>query len=199
MIRLYGSFTSPFVRRVRYVAQILGLTYQQIDTMTEKGQAELRSKTPLWKVPFVEVDGIQLWDSHAIIDYLIEKNGTGDLRIPSDSEKWRESNILHAIDTAVESSINVFYLSKDGITASQSSYIKKQQDRVHSILEWVKTNLRGNHFTSDKRMGLTELALFTSLDWMQFRNTYPVATDPVWSEFLEFHSQDENLRNTKPS
>jgi glutathione S-transferase len=196
MIRLYGSFTSPFVRRVRYIAQVLELTYQQIDTMTDRGQEELRKKTPIWKVPLVEIDGLKIWDSHSIIEYFFEKNGTGEIRVPNQEEKWRESNLVHAIDAAVESAINVFYLGKDGIQPNSSPYLKKQQDRVHSILEWVKTEMQDFYFTEDKRIGLSELALYTSLDWMRFRNAYPVEGDSMWMKFLQHHAEDENLRNT---
>ncbi|MCC5815952.1 MAG: glutathione S-transferase family protein [Leptospira sp.] len=197
-MRLYGSFTSPFVRRIRFVAQKLELTYEQIDTMTERGQEELRKRTPIWKVPYVEMDDLKIWDSHAIIDCIFGKYGTGSIRIPVGEERWRESNLIHAIDAAVESAINVFYLGKDGILPSQSAYLKKQTDRVDSILKWVRAELRENFFTGDKRIGLSELALYTSLDWMRFRDAYPVNEDPVFKDFLDFHASNEDFRNTEP-
>jgi glutathione S-transferase len=198
MIRLYGSFTSPFVRRIRFIAQALELTYEQIDTMTERGQEELRKRTPIWKVPYVEIDDVKIWDSHAILDYMFGRYGTGSIRIPEGEEKWRESNLVHAIDAAVESAINVFYLGKDGILPSQSAYLKKQTDRVDSILKWVRAELRDNFFTGVKSIGLSELALYTSLDWMRFRDTYPVNEDPIFREFLKFHGTNEDFRNTEP-
>lgn len=199
MIRLYGSFTSPFVRRVQYVAQVLELTYHQVDTMVEKGQEELRKKSPIWKVPLVEIDGVKLWDSRTIIEYLFEKYGTDSFRMPQGEGKWRESNLIQAIDAALESAINVFYLAKDGIHPSDSAYLKKQQDRIHSILQWIKTELNENYFTSEKKFGLSELVLYTTLDWLQFRNAYPVSEDPFWTGFLEQHGKDdENLKNTAP-
>lgn len=199
MIRLYGSFTSPFVRRVAYVIQILELTYHQVDTMAERGQEELRKKSPIWKVPLVEIDGVRLWDSRTIIEYLFEKNGAGSFRLPKGEGKWREANLIQAVDAALESAINVFYLAKDGIQPSDSTYLKKQQDRVHSILEWIKTELNENYFTSEKKLGLSELVLYTTLDWLRFRNAYPVSEDSFWTGYLEQHGKDdENLKNTAP-
>lgn len=199
MIRLYGSFTSPFVRKIRYVAQVLELTYEQIDTMTERGQEELRKRTPVWKVPYVEMDDVKIWDSHAILDYIFGKYGTGDIRIPTGEEKWRESNLIHAIDACLESAVNVFYLGRDGIGTNQSAYLQKQSDRVESILKWALAELRDNFFTDDKRIGLSELSLYTTLDWMRFRNLYPVDKDPKLKSFMDYHSKDENLRNTEPA
>ncbi|MCC5814166.1 MAG: glutathione S-transferase family protein, partial [Leptospira sp.] len=58
--------------------------------------------------------------------------------------------------------------------------------------------LRDNFFTSDKSIGLSELALYTSLDWMRFRDAYPVNEDPIFREFLKFHGTNEDFRNTEP-
>lgn len=198
MIRLYGSFTSPFVRRIRFIAQELGITYEQIDTMTERGQEELRKRTPIWKVPYVEMDDVKIWDSHAILEYMFDKYGTGGIRIPQGSEKWRESNLIHAIDACVESSINVFYLQRDGLELEQAPYLQKQTHRVESILKWVRAELRDNYFTDVQEIGLSELALYTSLDWMRFRKTYPVENDSIFSSFLQYHGNNENFRNTEP-
>lgn len=198
-MKLYGSLTSPFVRRVRFIATELKLNFTLVDTLTEAGQAEMRTKNPLWKVPYLEFDdGMKLWDSHVIISYMFENFGTGSLRIPSGKEKWRESNIIHAIDTAVESAINVFYLKNDGLKADDIPYLVKQSNRVTSILNWIQTELNGIYFSKEEKLGLSELNLLTILDWLRFRNAYPVMDNPLWVEILNKHYGNENLVFTRP-
>jgi len=83
-MRLYGTTTSPFVRRVRVVALELGVPVELVSTATPQGDAELRRYTPLWKIPtavFTEAPGERvIWDSHAIIASLIQRHGYGPLR-----------------------------------------------------------------------------------------------------------------------
>lgn len=198
-MKLFGSTTSPFVRRVRYVALELKIDYEWIDTFTEEGQAELRKRSPLWKVPFAEFGEIKIWDSHTIIDYLISNNDLGKKRFPKNPNPWQEENLIHAIDTAIESAINVFYLKKDGVEVEKVPYLIKQSDRVDSILKWVQSELIDNYFFTNKNLSLTELALVSGLDWMVFRNAYPVFDFPIWKEFLNHHNKDKNLFSTRPS
>ena len=198
-MKLYGSLTSPFVRRVRFVAAELKIDYTLVDTLLESGQVEMRTKNPLWKVPYVEFDnGIKLWDSHVIISYLFENYGHGNIRISNDKEKWRELNIIHAIDTAVESAINVFYLKNDGLNPDQVPYLTKQLQRITSIFKWIESEISGKYFTAEQKMGLSELNLLTILDWLRFRNAYPVMDNKLWAEILEEQYNNDTLKLTRP-
>ncbi|WCL47649.1 glutathione S-transferase family protein [Leptospira sp. GIMC2001] len=196
-MKIYGSYTSPFVRRIRYLCLELNIPFELIDTMIESGQTELRTKSPIWKVPCIEVDGIIIWDSHVIMEYLFEKNGAGNFRIPNQEEKWMEYNRVNAIDGGLESAINVFYLNRDGVKTDTSAYMQKQLGRLVSALEWIKPQLVDNYFTKNQKLGLSELALYTALDWMRFRKMYAVDEDKILSEFLKFHSNNPYLVKTE--
>ena len=67
-MKLYGTTTSPFVRRVRIVAAELDVAYDLINTAHDDGQAQLRAVSPIWKVPVAELDGQTLFDSQIIIN-----------------------------------------------------------------------------------------------------------------------------------
>jgi len=195
-MKLYGTRTSPFVRRVRVVALELGLPIELVDASTDAGQAALRAVSPIWKMPVVEIDGELIWDSHAIIDYLMERHGHGPLRPVT--APWRESNLQHAIDGALDAAINVFYLTRDRVDVSQIPYMVKQQQRVAHAMTWLAGELRAHHFTDDPRLGLTELALVTALDWMRLRAAYPVADSPALTAFLAHHAPRPSLTATLP-
>lgn len=198
-MQLYGSVTSPFVRRVRFLCHELGQDFVLIDSLTEEGQAAMREKNPIWKVPCVEIDGLVLWDSHTIIDYLTEKYQGHPklLRRPQGTEYWRERNLVTAADGCVESAINVFYLKKDGVQVTEVAYLKKQVARVESILTWLKSQLVGNYFTSEPRIGMSELTFYCVLDWLRFRAMYPVNDDAILRKYLEFHRQHPAFQATQ--
>ncbi len=189
-MKLYGSITSPFVRRVRYLCHELGQSFELVDSLTEAGQSAMREKNPIWKVPCAEIDGLVIWDSHTIIEYLAEKfaDSPNNLRKPTGVEKWRERNLVSAADGCVESAINVFYLRKDGVAVENVAYLVKQRARVESILTWLKSQLQGNFFTPEAKVGLSELTLYCILDWLRFREMYPVNDDAVLKAYMEFNS-----------
>ncbi|HTL38522.1 MAG TPA: glutathione S-transferase N-terminal domain-containing protein [Kofleriaceae bacterium] len=66
-MKLYGTTTSPFVRRVRVVAAEVGESVDLLNTAPPDGQAKLRAISPIWKVPVAVVDapvagGLTLYD-----------------------------------------------------------------------------------------------------------------------------------------
>lgn len=196
---LYGSLTSPFVRRVRFLCLELGQAFEMVDTAQDAGQAALRAKNPIWKVPCIEIDNLVLWDSHTILEYLTKKHAAHPklLRVAQGAEKWREKNLITAADGCVESAVNLFYLKKDGVETNKISYLVKQNERMASILAWIKTQLKDNYFTEEKKIGLPELILYCNLDWMRLRKMYPVLEDAVLKAFLEHHGTHPNFVATR--
>lgn len=171
-MKLYGTTTSPFVRRVRVVATEVGEAFERIDTAPDAGQAQLREVSPIRKVPVAMIDGRTLFDSRAIIDYLTTTRGWGDMAPPRDV--WRQNNLVNAIDDALESVIQTFYLQRDdGIAWTASKFATRQIERADAIFAWLATQLAADGRGFGPGFGLAELSLVCTLEWMEFRQAYP--------------------------
>jgi glutathione S-transferase len=170
-MKLYGTTTSPFVRRARVVAAELGVAYDFVNTAADAGQGELRDRSPIWKVPVAEVDGRTLFDSRVIIDWLITTRGWGPLRPPRDP--WQDANLVNAIDAALDSAIQLFYVRREGIDLMTIPFGPRQFDRIASIFEWLAGELPAHD--PARGLGVAELSLACTLDWMDFRDAYPTA------------------------
>ena len=170
-MKLYGTTTSPFVRRVRVVAAEVGEAVERVDTATEEGQAELRALTPIRKVPIAAIDGRMLFDSRTIIDWLTLTRGYGGLAPPRD--RWLESNLVNAIDAALDSVIQLFYLRRDGVAIDGTPYAERQTARADAIFLWLGTQLAADRCGFGPALGLAEVSLVCALDWMDFRQVYP--------------------------
>lgn len=195
---LFGSPTSPFVRRVRVYCLELGVPFEPINVLEDAGQARLRQTTPLWKVPTVVYDGGEIqWDSSSILETLVARHGLGPFRPTTDAV--RESNLHHAVTGALESAINVFYLKRDGIDTSSIPYMVKQDQRVDAALAWVAEELHGESLSPKGGFGLLELTLYATLDWMDFRKVRPVRDNAAFDRFLDAHAERPSLVATHPS
>jgi glutathione S-transferase len=178
---------------------MVGAELELVDTATDEGQTILRTITPIWKVPVLD-DGEDnsIFDSAVINEYLIRRYGNRNLRTDSGVGRWRERNLISAIDGALDSAINVFYLVRDGAKLEQIAYLQKQQARIESTLDWIEKQLEGGFFTDVPRIGLVEIALATALDWMTFRKQYPVERHGALVAFLEHHSGFPPFVHTRP-
>lgn len=171
-MKLYGTTTSPFVRRVRVVAAEVGEPIDRIDTATEAGQAALREVTPIRKVPVAIVDGRPLFDSCAIMAWLVATHGRGGLA--ADRDRWRELNLVNAIDGALEAILQLYVLRRDGIAIDGTAFARRQLDRAETIFAWLGTQLASDGRGFDAGLGVPEIALACALDWLEFRDAYPV-------------------------
>ncbi|MCK6551411.1 glutathione S-transferase family protein [Myxococcota bacterium] len=196
-MKLYGTYTSPFVRRVRIVAEEVGAPYTLVDSSKDEGQAALRAITPIWKVPVAELDGTVILDSHVIVDFLLESWGHRKIRTVTSANRWREKNIHNVIDGALDSAINLFYLKRDG-ASEDIAYLAKQKGRVEAAMDWIEKQLDDGWFTDERRIGLTEIALVTAIDWMTFRDAYPVTRHPGLARFRDVHRDVASFTSTAP-
>ena len=175
-MKLYGTTTSPFVRRVRVIAAEVGEPVELVNTATPAGQAELRALSPIWKVPVAIVEpavagGTLIFDSRAIIEWLTTTHGWGELA-PSRG-RWRDQNLLNAIDGALDSVIQLFYLRRDGIAVEGTPYATHNLTRADAVFQWLATQLAADGRGFGDGIGLLEISLIAALDWMDFRKTYP--------------------------
>ncbi len=197
-MRLYGTLTSPFVRRVAVVARELGLDLEFVATTTPDAQAALARLTPLHKVPVLERDGAVVFDSHAISELLLSEHGPGELRPARASTQIAEGNTIHAIDGALESAIRLFYFRRDQVDIEAIPYMKTERERVVRTLAWLEGQVRGPWCTAEDGFGLAELALVTTLEWMQFRAIAPLDAYPRLLALAAHHAQRPSLVSTRP-
>lgn len=203
MLTVYGTHTSPFVRRVLVVADELGVPTTLLDVNDPAHQAALREHSPIWKVPVATWHGRTIIDSHAITETLLAEAGPGPLA-PFDPLDTEARGAIAVADGAADALINVLYLGRDGITPDASAYLRKQQDRAAAALAWLDARvdatsglvIGGTH--PGKKLGLVEIALVTALDWMRFRQTYPIERHPNLSGMLAIHAARASFAKTIP-
>jgi glutathione S-transferase len=186
-MRLYGTTTSPFVRRVRVIAAEVGEPLDRIETGSDEGQAGLRAVSPIRKVPVAIIDDRLIYDSRAIIDYLTVTRGYGAVEPPRD--RWREQNLLNAVDAALDAVLQLFALRRDGVAIDGTPYATRQLERADAVFSWLGGQLAPDRRTFSTGFGLPELALVCALDWMDFRKAYPteragtlVGVRAAWSD-----------------
>ena len=76
MMRLIGSYTSPFVRRVGVTLRLHGLAFTQVPYATDADATAIRGFNPLGRVPVLVLEhGEVLLDSSMIVDHLDELVG----------------------------------------------------------------------------------------------------------------------------
>lgn len=124
-MKLYGSYTSPFVRHCRIVLLETGQACEFIET----DQAGSAAQSPTQRVPFLQDGDIFLTDSSSIIKYLREKSGQ------TFCKSAQELDQLCLANTALEACVNLFFLERDGVAIAQVPYLQRQAARVQTTVK----------------------------------------------------------------
>lgn len=195
-MKLFGTKTSPFVRRVRVVAAELGVDVDLVDTNTEAGEAALREVSPIQKVPVAVLEDRTIFDSRVIIDWLTTTYGFGAMAPPRD--RWREHNLVNAIDAALDSVIQLYYLRSDGVACDGTEFARRELERTAAIFNWLVPQVDAATGSFSGGFGLPELSLICALDWMDLRGTYPTSDVPGLTSVRERWAPRSTVAATHP-
>ena len=98
MLKIWGRDNSVNVEKVLWACEEMQIAYQRVDAGGQFGivdAPDYRALNPNGLMPTVEVDGLVLWESNAIVRYLAAKHSPGDLwphdlAIRVDGDRWMD-------------------------------------------------------------------------------------------------------------
>ena len=169
-MKLYGSYTSPFVRHCR-IALLEGQSKGTLECEFIETDIVASGKlSPTKKVPFLtdtiydeknNTEEVELTDSASIVMYLREQSGQ---KFFNDAKDF---NLFCNVNTVLDASVNLFFLElKDKILPAEGSYLARHKDRVESAL----SHMNESTYSSQAPFTDGELRLACFLDWGLFRN-----------------------------
>jgi glutathione S-transferase len=171
-MKLIGSLTSPYVRKVRIVMAEKKLDYQfeQADVW---GSDDILESNPLGKVPCLVMEGGEaVFDSRVIVEYLDARSPLARL-IPEPNRERTEVRTWEALadgilDAAILARLEA---SWPGRSAEQRSpaWIERQMTSVHAALEAISTGLADKPWCSGIHMTLADIAVGCALGYLDFR------------------------------
>lgn len=137
-MKLYISPASPFSRKVRIVASLLGLDDRitLVPTDTNNAGDVIRLKNPLGKIPTLEVDdGRCLYDSAVIVAFLDDLAG-GGRAIPAQSDARFAALTLEALaDGIAEASVlQIYEIRMRAENERSASWVAHQRGKVERAL-----------------------------------------------------------------
>tara|TARA_R110002153_G_scaffold18154_5_gene63567 strand:- start:6821 stop:7408 length:588 start_codon:yes stop_codon:yes gene_type:complete len=184
MLKLYGSTTSPYVRRLRIWLANTEHEFINLLIFSEQDRELLAAKNPTMKIPMLEdeSDGQMqvIFDSRVIFRYLSDKFSDPSL-------SWDQENQLTLIDAANDSLVQMFILSNSDIQADEDKlFFKLQKERVNAVLVNLNEMVADQQFSS---WNYPAICLYCLIDWIEFRNLHNMQG---LTDLLAFH--DDNTQ-----
>ncbi len=183
-MKLIGSATSPYVRKVRIVMSEKKLDYQLVLEDVWAASTRINASNPLGKVPCLVLEGGEaVFDSRVIVEYLDTLSPVGKL-IPAQGRERAEVKTWEALaDGLLDASILArLEATWPGRGAAQrcDAWIERQMGKIDAALNAMSTGLADKAFCSGVHFSLSDVAVGCALGYLDFRfaqinwrETYP--------------------------
>jgi glutathione S-transferase len=170
-MKLIGSLTSPFVRKVRIVMAEKKLDYVfELDNVWG-ADSKIGLANPLGQVPcLVMEDGGVMYDSRVIAEYLDTLTPVCKL-LPPNSRDRAAVKVWEALADGVLDAAVLVRLEKTLRPPEQQSapWIARQLGKVHAGLAVMATDLGEQPFCMGIHYTLADVAVGGALGWLAFR------------------------------
>ncbi|MDO9164737.1 MAG: glutathione S-transferase N-terminal domain-containing protein [Rhodoferax sp.] len=172
-MKLIGSSSSPYVRKVRVVMAEKKLDYDFVTEDVWAAQTTISDSNPLGKVPCLIMEGAEaLFDSRVIVEYLDTLSPVGKL-IPSVGRERAEIKTWEALaDGVLDASILARLESTwAGRTEAQRSqaWIDRQLGKVQASVKAMSQGLGEKPFCAGIHLSLADIAVGCALGYLDFR------------------------------
>ncbi|XP_073340575.1 maleylacetoacetate isomerase isoform X1 [Pagrus major] len=150
---LHGYFRSSCSWRVRIAFALKGVEYDQVpvNLIRDGGQQltqEYKTLNPMQQVPAVEIDGITLSQSLAVIQY-IDETRPGPRLLPADPKKRAQVRMISdLIASGIQPLQNLYVIQKIG--AEKMQWSQHFIDRGFQALEPILKQTAGKYCVGDE-------------------------------------------------
>ncbi len=208
-MKLIGSISSPYVRKVRVVMAEKKLDYQFVLDDVWSAATAIGESNPLGKVPCLVMEGSNgseeaVFDSRVIVEYLDTLSPVGKL-IPVQGRERAEVKTWEALadgllDAAILARLEATWTGRTDKQRSQA-WIDRQMAKIDATVRAMSTGLGEKPFCSGIHLSLSDIAVGCALGYLDFRFAHIDwrAACPNLAKLYEKLSQRPSFIDTRPS
>ena len=172
-MKLIGSTSSPYVRKVRIVMAEKKLDYEFVTEDVWAADTTISQSNPLGKVPCLVMEGGEaLFDSRVIVEYLDTLSPVGKL-IPAVGRERAEVKTWEALADGVLDALILARLEANwpGRQKEQRSraWIDRQLDKAQVSLKAMSQGLADKPYCAGIYLSLADIAVGCALGYLDFR------------------------------
>ncbi len=203
-MKLIGSTTSPYVRKVRIVMAEKKLDYQFVNEDVWSADTQIAASNPLGKVPCLVMEGGEaLFDSRVIVEYVDTLSPVGKL-IPDRGRERAEVKTWEALsdgllDAAILARLEATWPGRKEGERSQA-WIDRQLKKIDDSLAAMDRALAERSHCVGTHLSLADIAVAVAVGYLDFR--FPQidwrAQHPNLAALYERLSQRQSFKDTLP-
>lgn len=169
-MKLIGSLTSPFVRKVRIVLAEKKIDYEFVIDSPWTPDSGVANLNPLGKIPVLSLDDdTVLFDSRVISEYLDNVAPNSKL-MPATNRERTEVKRWEALADGICDAAALIFLEKKRPPEQQSTeWISRQNAKIIAGLEYMAEQLGDQSWCMGTHFSMADIAAGCALGYLAFR------------------------------
>lgn len=189
MLRLYYHPFSTFSQRVRIalLEKQISAELVEVDLLSRaQFRPEYLSKNPYARVPTIEENGLVLYESTAILEYLEATRPSPPLLPANVGPRAVVAMHLKLCDLEFAEPARVILLPKRFLPKErwQTDRMEEAKARIQKHLTILETQLEGREYLVDDRFSLAEVCYAPLLQFLSILEVEPGPTTALWAARL---------------
>ena len=169
-MKLIGSHTSPYVRKVRIVLAEKKMEYEFVVDIPRNPGSTVPGINPLGRIPTLVLDDdTPLFDSRVIVEYIDNITPNNKL-LPAPNRERTETKRWEALaDGLCDAAVSAVMERMRPENEQSPSWIARQHDTITRTLDFMETHLGDKNHCMGTHFSLADIAVGSALGYLCLR------------------------------
>ncbi|QDY40450.1 glutathione S-transferase [Candidatus Pantoea soli] len=173
-MKLIGSYTSPFVRKISVILLEKGLVFEFVNHSPWSEDSPVLQYNPLGKVPALVDDQQLTWFDSAIIAQAIELRGEAPAMLPADPLQALQVCQLEKLADGISDAALVIVREQMRPGDQQSEEVLlRNREKIQRGLDALETAAAQGELLGSDTLNLADIATGCMLGYLNFRRVLP--------------------------
>ncbi|CAM7815230.1 glutathione S-transferase [Lelliottia nimipressuralis] len=199
-MKLIGSYTSPFVRKISILLLEKGITFEFVNEQPYHAETGVAQYNPLGKVPALVTDDGETWFDSPIIAEYIELLGIAPAMVPREPKAALAIKQIEALADGIMDAALVSVREQARPAAQQSeAELVRQREKISRSLDMCEQLLQDGKLQTDA-LNLATIAIACAIGYLNFRRVSPgwCVDRPLLVKLAETLFSRESFARTEP-
>ncbi|MCG5045357.1 glutathione S-transferase [Enterobacteriaceae bacterium 155047] len=199
-MKLIGSYTSPFVRKISVLLLEKGITFEFINEQPYNAENGVALYNPLGKVPALVTDDGETWFDSPIIAEYIELLGIAPAMMPREPKAALVIKQIEALaDGIMDAALTSVREQARPVAQQSETELLRQREKINRSLDRCEALIREGKIEPDA-VNLATIAIACAIGYLNFRRVAPgwCVERPLLVKLAETLFQRDSFARTEP-
>ncbi|ELW1648773.1 MULTISPECIES: glutathione S-transferase [Enterobacter] len=199
-MKLIGSYTSPFVRKISILLLEKGIEFEFVNEQPYNAENGVAQYNPLGKVPALVADDGEYWFDSPIIAEYIELLDIAPAMLPQEPKAALALKQIEALADGIMDAALASVREQARPAAQQSeTELLRQREKISRSLDRCEQLIRDGNIQNDD-VNLATIAIACAIGYLNFRRVSPgwCVERPLLVKLAETLFQRESFARTEP-